>query len=397
MLFSDVIGQTTVKQQLLEMVQQNRLSHALLFLGKEGSGNLPLALAFSELVSLLPLQEKPGGLFEGDSLPFPDSLATIDEWMKQQPAFKKANELMHPDIHFSYPVIPKKSGDKPISTDYIREWRNFISKNPYGNAYDWLQFIGAENRQGNITAEECMEIMHKLSLKSFESEYKVLVMWMPEFLGKSGNKLLKLIEEPPENTVFILVAENEDLILPTILSRCQLVKFPHLTAAEVAGGLLLDETVEPQQALQIAAIAEGNFREAQLLIRSAENDWIAVLSDWLKVIIRKMAAAQLKWIDEISKAGREKQKQLLLYFNHLIELSIRMKVLGENINATEKEKDFSQRLNKICSVSQHQVIIEEINKAVYQIERNANPKLLFHALTIKLYYIIQDKTLILAD
>ena len=144
------------------------------------------------------------------------------------PCLYKANQLVHPDIHFSYPVITKKAGEKPISTDFITEWREFVATNPYGNVYDWLQFIGAENKQGNITADECNDIIRKLSLKSFESEYKILIMWMPEFLGKEGNKLLKLIEEPPPNTLFILVAENEDLILPTIVSRCQLVKIPAL-------------------------------------------------------------------------------------------------------------------------------------------------------------------------
>ena len=128
---------------------------------------------------------------------FPKTAEDADVFMQKQPGFSKANNYVHPDIHFSYPVIPKKSGDKPVSTDYIQEWREFIQQYAYGNVYDWLQFIGAENKQGNITAEECNDIIHKLNLKSFESNYKILVMWMPEYLGKEGNKLLKLIEEPP--------------------------------------------------------------------------------------------------------------------------------------------------------------------------------------------------------
>src|SRR4029079_12831395 len=167
----------------------------------------------------------------------PSTPAEADAFMEKNPAYSKASKFVHPDIHFSYPVIPKKSGDKPKSTDYITEWREFISMYPYGNAFDWLQFIGAENKQGNITAEECNDIIHKLSLKSFESEYKILVMWMPEYLGKGGNKLLKLIEEPPANTLFILVAENESLILPTILSRTQLVKVPMLSTLQVEAAL----------------------------------------------------------------------------------------------------------------------------------------------------------------
>jgi DNA polymerase-3 subunit delta' len=136
-------------------------------------------------------------------------------------------------------LFPKKSGDKPISTDYISNWREFVSLHPYGNVYDWLQFIGAENKQGNITSEECNDITRKLSLKSFESEYKILIIWMPEYLTKNGNKLLKLIEEPPPQTLFILVAEDEALILPTILSRTQLVKVPLLADSEIEAALEL--------------------------------------------------------------------------------------------------------------------------------------------------------------
>ena len=160
----------------------------------------------------------------------------------------KAQQLIHPDIHFSYPVIPKKTGDKPLSVDFISEWREFIAQYPYGNIYDWLQFIGAENKQGNITAYECNDIIRKLSLKSFESGYKILIMWMPEYLGNEGNKLLKLIEEPPPNTLFILVAENESMILPTIISRTQLIKIPSLEKKDIETALMERAKISADQA-----------------------------------------------------------------------------------------------------------------------------------------------------
>src|ERR1700750_829503 len=233
MLFKDIIGQQEIKIHLAEMVEQNRLSHALLFLGKEGSGALPLAMAFAQYVVSLPqpaplVEDLFGGMTALSSAP----AFIAPEEIAAQPAFERARQMIHPDLHFSYPVIPKKSGDKPVSTDYIQEWREFVQLYPYGNVYDWLQFIGAENKQGNITADECNDIIRKLNLKSFESEYKILIMWMPEFLGKEGNKLLNLVEEPPSNTLFIFVAENENLILPTILSRTQLVKISPLTNTE---------------------------------------------------------------------------------------------------------------------------------------------------------------------
>ena len=408
MLFRDVIGQQAVKQQLCEMLQHNRLSHALLFLGKEGAGALPLALAFAQYVSLFPTSSGVGGVKPPVSL-FGDAVEEIappkipstpqeaDAFMEKQEAYSKASKYIHPDIHYAYPVIPRKSGDKPKSTDYITEWREFIAQYPYGNAFDWLQFIGAENKQGNITAEECNDIIHKLNLKSFESEYKVLVLWMPEYLGKEGNKLLKLIEEPPANTLFILVAENEEQILPTILSRCQLVKIPLPENNEIAKALVDRANATPDLAAQTAAIAEGNYREALQLLQHSEEDWISLLSDWLKFVIRGMLADQVKWVDDISKLGREKQKQLILYFNHLLEQGIRLRVMGDHLAISDKEKDFAQRLNKITSVSQQQVIIEELDKATYYIERNANAKMLFHALTIKMYHIIQDKALFLTD
>ncbi len=393
MLFKDVIGQDEVKKHLAEMVEQDRLSHALLFLGKEGSGALPLALAFAQYIVSLPqaspvVEDLFGGMTALETVPkfiHPDDIA-------EQPVYQRAAQLIHPDLHFSYPVIPRKSGDKPISAHYIAEWREFIQQMPYGNAFDWLQFIGAENKQGNITAEECNEIIKKLSLKTFESEYKVLVMWRPEYLGKEGNKLLKLIEEPPPNTLFILVAENEEQILQTILSRCQLVKIPALENADIEKALIERASAVPETARQIAAISEGNYREALALMQHAEDDWQSVLRDWLNATLKGGPIAQVKWVEEISKAGREKQKQFLRYFNHLVEVSLRVKVLGaDRVPAAENELAFAQRLNKIAGVAQQEAIIEELDRASYYIERNANPKMLFQALTFKLYHIIQNK------
>jgi DNA polymerase III subunit delta' len=306
-----------------------------------------------------------------------------------------AAQYIHPDIHYSYPVITKKSGDKPISTDFISEWREFIKLYPYGNVYDWLQFIGAENKQGNITSAECADIIRKLNLKSFESEYKILVLWMAEFLGREGNKLLKLIEEPPANTLFILVTENEDLVLPTIVSRCQTVRIPPIDAADVADALVQRSKLNEDQAGQIAAVSEGNYREALQLIQHAEEDWQALLREWLNAVLKTGPIAQVKWVDTISQQGREKQKQFLRYFTHLLEQSIRLRTMGEDhLPLTGAEKDFALRLNKLCDVSQQQAITQELDKAAYHIERNANGKMLFMALTIKLYHIIANHSAI---
>ncbi|HYK46526.1 MAG TPA: hypothetical protein VEV83_15225 [Parafilimonas sp.] len=404
MLFSQVVGQQQVKQHLLDMVQQNRLSHALLFLGTEGSGALPLALAFAQYVSLLPASAKQpaveislfGEAASSVPLEFPKTPDDADAFMQKQPGFSKAENYVHADIHYSYPVIPKKSGDKPVSTDYAAEWREFIQQYPYGNVYDWLQFIDAENKQGNITADECNDIIHKLSLKSFESPWKILVMWMPEYLGKEGNKLLKVIEEPPPDTLFILVAENEDAILPTIVSRCQLVKISAIRSSAISEALIQRGKTDPQKAQQIGAIAQGNYREALQLLQDTSEDWQSLLREWLNVTLKTGPTAQVKWVEEVSRLGREKQKQFLLYFMHLLQQSIRLRFHeGEAFNIAETEKDFAVRLNKIASVNHQRAIIEELNNAVYFIERNANAKILFHALTIKLYHVIKNNALIL--
>lgn len=379
------------------MVSHNRLSHALLFTGKEGCGALPLALAFAQYVVCDKVNNrlKPAepSLF-GDEAPatavVPQDACGVCN------ACSKSFALVHPDIHFSYPAIPKKPGDKPVSTDYINEWREFMEQLPYGNAFDWLQFIGAENKQGNITATECNEIIHKLSLKSFESEYKILILWMPEYLGNEGNKLLKLIEEPPANTLFILVAENENLVLPTILSRTQVVRVPPLSVADIEQQLVIAGNIPAAQARQVASVAGGNYREALQLLQHAGEDWQGIIREWLNSIMKSGPVAQVKWIDEMSKHGREKQKQFLRYFNHLLGQAIKMQVMpGVELPMPDNERDFAMRLNKMAGIEQLRAIIEELDKAAYYIERNANAKMLFHALTIRLYHIIADKSLIL--
>ena len=403
MLFKDIIGQREVKQQLVEMVQHNRLSHALLFLGKEGSGTLPLALAFAQYVSLLPNKNQSQGesLFgEPIEVKLPSNPEEADAWIQKQPSFFKAEQLVHPDIHFSYPVVTKKAGTPPISIDYASEWREFVSQFPFGNIYDWLQFIGAENKQGNITAQECNDIIRKLNLKSFESGYKILVMWMPEYLGKEGNKLLKMIEEPPPDTLFILVAENEGEILSTILSRCQLVKIPALETSDIEQHLVFKKACTSEQAKQIANASDGNYREALSLIQHADEDFHGLLREWLNASLKNQTIIQVKFIEEIARMGREKQKQFLKYFTHLIEQAVRLQiadqVLKERLqnSMSHGEHDFVSRLNKIMTLEQKEAVAEELDKATYYIERNANAKILFHALTIKIFHIVKNNVVI---
>ena len=395
MLLSEVIGQEKLKQQLVDMVQHQRLSHALLFVGPEGSGALPLAIAFAQYIVSIPNSQQldTSDMFGAPS-PTEPKIYSPEE-IANLPAYQRASQLMHPDLHFSFPTITEKPGTKNISANFIEEWREFIKVYPYGNIFDWLQFIKAENKQGNISADECAEIIKKLSFKSFESAYKVLVMWMPEYLGKEGNKLLKLIEEPPPNTIFLLVANSEETILPTILSRCQYIKVPRLTNSEIEKALIEKGQIDPEKAAQVAAMSDGNYLEALHLLQHSDADFLTLIREWLNAVLKNGPLAQMKWVDEMSKMGREPQKQFLKYFNHLLEQSIRLKVLGTELPMDPSLKDFALRINKIAGVGQMEAIIQELDKATYYIERNANPKMLFMALGIKFYHIIQNKTLIL--
>jgi len=374
MLFSNIIGQDDIKHQLLKAVTQHRISHAMILLAPEGAGGLPLGLAFAQ--HLVCEDKQPEG-------PCGKCSACI-----------KSEKYIHPDIHFSYPVIPKKTGDKPVSADYASEWREFIAEHPYGNAYDWLQFIGAENKQGNITATECQDIIRKLSLKSFESKYKILLMWMPEYLGNEGNRLLKLIEEPPDDTIFILIAENQEQILATILSRTHLIKVNPLPKEVLVDALVTRAKAPVARARQAATIASGNYREALALLQNSEDDYHELLRNWLNYIFTNNRLALQEWIEGIASAkmGRENQKQFLRYFTNLLEHTLRLKYIDKSQLAfSEEETDFAFKLQKLADLQQMEQIMQELDNASYYIERNANAKLLFHALSIKLQYIFKHK------
>ncbi len=399
-MFKNVIGQEHIKKQLLDLKAANRLSHAILFVGKEGSGALPLAVNFAQyLVSVPKAPPVVEDLFGGFSALPQVAVETTENYVEPNAA-----QLIHPDLHFSYPVVPKKPGDKPVSTDYIKDWREFYKMMPYGNVFDWLQQITKENKQGNITAEECNDIIRKLSLKAFQAPYKVLVMWMPEYLGDAGNKLLKLIEEPPPDTIFLLVAESEDRLLQTIVSRCQVIRILPLEAADIENALISRANLASEQARQIALVCDGNYREALQMMQHNGEDWDSLLKEWLNASLMKGAseiqrfALQAKAVDQLAALGREKQKQLLRYFLELLSHSLRIRVLGEDaLNLPENEKEIARRINKVSGISTQQAMSRELENAIYYVERNANAKMLFHALTLKLRSIVLDKTVLLTS
>src|ERR1700761_2924939 len=251
MQFKNVVGQQPAKEGLMKMWHNNVFPHALMITGMEGTGGLPMGLAMAQYI-------------------FCENRSETDSCGKCA-GCNKAAKLEHADLHISFPSIPPKSG-KAMSKLYITEFREFVQQSPYGTTYDWLQHINAENKQGNITAEECREIIETLSLKSYEGGKKVQIVWRPEYLGKEGNILLKLIEEPPADTIIILVAENVQDILPTILSRTQLIRLAPVSSYDIARALSERQVADPKKASQIAHIANGSYAEALRLSRHADND-----------------------------------------------------------------------------------------------------------------------------
>ena len=256
----------------------------------------------------------------------------------------------------------------------------------------WLQALGADNKQGNITRDECLDIMRKLSFKTFEGTHKVLIMWLPEYLGKEGNRLLKLIEEPPENTLFILVAENQEKILNTILSRCQLLKINKLKHQEVVNALIEKVHLEEQEANRVAFLADGNFTEALSLTSNASNDDALGFLNWFRVCYQGKAIDLVNWVNDFSKLGRENQKQFIRYALHFLREYMVIKLVGDTrARLQPNELQTAQKMTKVIEYEQIEPITKILNDCFYYIERNAHPKVLFMDASIQINKILKRK------
>ena len=377
MLLSNVVGQRAAKEGLLKMWHSNHFPHALLIAGQEGTGGLPMGLALAQYIFCENKKEN-------------DSCGEC-------PGCRKVSRLEHADLHLSYPTISPKPGTKAMSRYFIQEFREFIAQTPYGTTYDWLQFINAENKQGNITAEECREIIETLNLKSYEGGKKLQLIWRAEYLGKEGNILLKLIEEPPTDTILIIIAESTEDILPTIISRTQLIRLAPISANDIAFGLGERSLAESKKASQIGHISNGSFTEALRLVRHAENDLFPELRKLFNIIFTNNGLAIAKFAEEWSKSGREQQKNFLHYVIQLLEQAIRARFLPEApVALPGEEGEFVRKLAKMSIGHEAMAgMVDTITNTVYYIERNAHSKTQLHALCLRLQYIIQNKELTL--
>jgi len=366
MQFNQIIGQNNIKKQLISSAQQDKVSQAMLFLGSEGTGKLSLALAFAQYLNC----ESP---LENDSC-------------NQCSSCLKAKKMAHPDIFYTYPTV----GGKALSRGDIEKWREFLREEAYYTYPEWIAVLDNENKQGNITAEECNQIIRQHGLRHFEGKYKIQIIWGAEFLQKEGNRLLKIIEEPPENTVFILIAQNQEAILPTILSRTQIIKFPKLKIEQISNYLQTNKQLNSEEALKIAQISDGNWINAKQLIGQTENNYFEEFRNWLLLIIQQkrrpslaFAKGLIDWAETMGASGRQNQKAFIQYAMFFIREALAA-YHQLPCKLTESEKTVALKMIQTISWQKMASISQIINNLHYQIIRNANAKIAFLSTSMKI-------------
>ena len=376
MLFNQIIGQEHIKKHLQKSAENGRIPHAQLFVGKEGCGTLPMAIAYAQFLLCN----------------FSDDVDTCNI---------KCNKLQHPDLHFAFPVTTNDSVKKHAVSDlFLEDWRDFVATQPYGSLFNWLQHIGVENKQGLIGVDESEAVVKKLKLKSYEGGFKVMIIWMAEKMNiAAANKLLKLIEEPPNKTVFLLITENEEQIINTIRSRCQALHFPALSEQDIANSLIVNNQVADNEASKIAHQAEGNYNKALHLLQNDSSDLI--FEEWFIAWIRTAFRAKgnasvvqqlISWSDTIAKTGRETQKRFLDYCLQFFRQALLMNYKSDQLVFMETESGFD--LSKFAPFVHSGNILDiekELNDAMYHIERNGNAKIILLDLSMKLTRFLHKK------
>lgn len=381
MHFSEIIGQEHLKNHLIKSADAGRIPHAQLFVGPEGTGTLAMAIAYAQHI-----------LCKSS-----DSTNDYD-----QSCLLKFNSLSHPDLHFVYPTVTTSTvKTKPKSVDYLLEWREFLKQNPYGSLFDWLNFLEAGNKQGEIRVDDAQEIVKLLSLKSFEGGYKIMIIWMADKMNiAASNKLLKLLEEPTDKTLFILIAESEEDILQTILSRCQILHFNALDENSIAEKLYNDFNIEQREAKKIAHQAQGNFNKALKLINAdgeelAFEEWFV---EWVRAAFRAKGNASaindlLLWSEKIAALGRETQKKFLDFCIEMFRQALLLNYQTTSLVYMEPKVAKFKLENFAPFVNGNNIdaIFTELSDAIYHIERNGNAKIILTDLSIKLTRLIHKK------
>ncbi|RTY88313.1 DNA polymerase III subunit [Flavobacterium sp. RSP15] len=382
MQFSEILGQEHIKSHLTKSADLGRVPHAQLFVGPEGSGTLPMAIAYAQYIICSNQNGENSGSNEACNLKF--------------------QKTSHPDLHFIYPTVSTEEVKaKPKSIDFITEWRQFIEQNPYGSLFDWYQMLGVKNKQGEIRVDDAQEILKSLALKSYEGGYKIMIIWMADKLNiAASNKLLKLLEEPTDRTVFILISENEEDIIQTIRSRCQVLHFNGLSETVIAEALVSKENTDSKIALKIAHQAQGNFNKALQLIQPDSESvffekWFV---DWVRAAFRakgNAAAIQdlIQWSEQIAGLGRETQKKFLHFCIDMFRQALLLNYQTPSLVYMEPQVEKFKLENFAPFVNGNNIndIFKELSEAMYHIERNGNAKIILTDLSIKLTRLIHKK------
>ncbi|KAB8152124.1 DNA polymerase III subunit delta' [Kordia sp. TARA_039_SRF] len=384
MLFQDILGLTHIKKHLTLSADNGRIPHAQLFVGPEGCGTLPMAVAYAQYVLCNNVNGENTGGNEACNL--------------------KLNHFSHPDLHFAFPVAGNhKVKSHPVSKHFLEEWRQFLKEQPYGNLFDWYKLLGIDNKQGQIGVDEALDVVKSLTLKSYEGGYKVMIIWMAERMNTAAaNKLLKLIEEPPNQTLFILIAEDEEQIINTIRSRCQILHFPPLGEEAIKESLIQNLNVSEAEATKIAHQANGNYNKAVDLVHQDSEDLL--FETWFVTWVRSAFKAKgnkaairdlIAWSEEVAKTGRETQKKFLGFCLNLFRQALLQNYTATDLVFFESSTKgfFLEKFAPFVHGNNIMDISNELQDAMYHIERNGNAKIVLTDLSIKLTRLLHRKDL----
>ena len=375
MYFKDIIGQDKIKSQLKHYVEDNRIPHALLLAGPEGTGKLAMAIAFARYVCC--------------------SNRGKDDACGTCPSCQKFNKIAHPDLHFAFPIYKTKSAGEATCDQFMKAWREQLLKDPYFNYHQWMEFIGSENAQGQIYEKESTEILRKLSLKAYESDYKIMIIWLPEKMNPNcSNKLLKVIEEPPKDTLFLLVSEEPEKIIPTILSRTQRVEVPRIAREDMEKGLSARYGLTFEDAALIAQQSAGDWEKAEELLSLSDEkaQYLDLFMQLMRVAYARNIRDMKAWSEQVAALGRERQKRLLDYCQRMIRENFIMNFRNdEMLYMSQAERNFSVRFSPFVNENNIFGIVEELSEAQRHIEQNVNAKMVFFDMSLRMIVWIKNR------
>ncbi len=374
MLFQDIPGQEVIKQKLRDALKGDHVAHAQLFAGPEGSANLAMALAFATYLNC-------------------ENRTETDACGQCASCVKNA-KLVHPDLHFIFPTsaTPKFKREDATSDKFLTEWRSFLLSTPYGNVTDWSFHFGWENKQVIIPRKESRNIINSLSLKAFEGTYKIMLIWLPELMNvNAANGILKILEEPPEKTIFLMVSSDANRLLTTIISRTQILRIPAFSDEEIKSALVTKEGLDAEKTDQIAYLAEGNLRIAGHLADGDANEVQELFKNWMRLCFTWDFKGMTKMADDFQKSGKEQQKSLFNAGTKVLRDTLINQFETEDlVRVPASEAGFIQNFGKVFNPDKIAQVTPKLEEAHYHIERNANAKILFLDLSLSIAQIARS-------